>query len=167
VLLSVLIVAFVAAYVLRGWRRGLVVEVVELVGLVAAILAAYLLWPVIRAFSAMCAVGSRSPLHLPPPVSYAGHPLYRFTVRSYSPGETLRIIGSAALLVRRLCGRCIFSHASVASETSMRISDASTSPPGADRNLIAGPFSAPERTSQEDPGPIRAARACRGSESTT
>jgi uncharacterized protein YkwD len=59
VLLSVLIVAFVAAYVLRGWRRGLVVEVVELVGLVAAILAAYLLWPVIRALADgwMVAVG--------------------------------------------------------------------------------------------------------------
>lgn len=50
-LLSALIVAFVAAYVLRGWRRGLVVEVIELVGLVAAILSAYLLWPVIRSFT--------------------------------------------------------------------------------------------------------------------
>lgn len=47
-LLTVLIVVFVAAYAIRGWRRGLVVEVVELVGIIAAILFAYLTWPVIQ-----------------------------------------------------------------------------------------------------------------------
>lgn len=47
-LLTALIVLFVAAYAIRGWRRGLVVEVVELVGLVAAILTAYITWPLIR-----------------------------------------------------------------------------------------------------------------------
>lgn len=47
-LLSALIIVFVVAYAVRGWRRGLVVEVVELVGLVAAILGAYLAWPLVQ-----------------------------------------------------------------------------------------------------------------------
>ncbi len=48
-LLSVLLVLFVGAYAFRGWRRGLMVEVVELVGLIAAIAVASLVWPTIRA----------------------------------------------------------------------------------------------------------------------
>jgi len=44
-MLSLLIVAFVAAYVVRGWRRGLMVEVVDLVGLVVALLITTLAWP--------------------------------------------------------------------------------------------------------------------------
>lgn len=45
--LSVLLVLFVGAYAFRGWRRGLIVEVFELVGLVAAIVVASLAWPAI------------------------------------------------------------------------------------------------------------------------
>jgi uncharacterized protein YkwD len=47
-ILSLLIAGFIAAYAVRGYRRGLVVEVIELVGLIAAIGVSYLTWPVIR-----------------------------------------------------------------------------------------------------------------------
>lgn len=47
--LSLLIIAFVAFSAYRGWRRGLTLEVVELVGLVAAILLAVLVGPVLGA----------------------------------------------------------------------------------------------------------------------
>lgn len=50
-LLSLLIVTFVTAYAVRGWRRGLVVEVVELVGIVSGVLAASLAWPAIDAIT--------------------------------------------------------------------------------------------------------------------
>lgn len=50
-LLSLLSVAFVTAYAVRGWRRGLVVEVVELVGIVSGVLAASLAWPAIDAIT--------------------------------------------------------------------------------------------------------------------
>lgn len=46
-LLSAALVLFVGAYAYRGWRRGLMAEVVELVGLVAAIVVASLTWPAI------------------------------------------------------------------------------------------------------------------------
>jgi uncharacterized protein YkwD len=48
IVLSLLILLFVSAYAFRGWRRGLVVEVIELVGLVVAILAAFLTWPLVQ-----------------------------------------------------------------------------------------------------------------------
>lgn len=45
--LSVLLALFVGVYAYRGWRRGLMVEVFELVGLIAAIVVASLAWPAI------------------------------------------------------------------------------------------------------------------------
>ncbi len=50
-MISVLIVVFVVAYAIRGYRRGLVVEVIELAALVAGIAVAYFAWPVIRAWA--------------------------------------------------------------------------------------------------------------------
>lgn len=44
-MLSLLIVAFAAAYAVRGWRRGLMVEVVDLVGLIVALVLTALVWP--------------------------------------------------------------------------------------------------------------------------
>lgn len=46
--LSLLLLASVAVYAYRGWRRGLVVEGVELLGLIFAIVAATVTWPAIR-----------------------------------------------------------------------------------------------------------------------
>lgn len=51
IVLSLVIVAFVAAYAVRGFRRGLVVEVIELVGLIAAIVVAFLSWPLLQRFA--------------------------------------------------------------------------------------------------------------------
>lgn len=44
-LLSLLIAVFVAAFAWRGWARGLILEVVDLVGLTIAIVVANLFWP--------------------------------------------------------------------------------------------------------------------------
>lgn len=44
-MLSVLLVAFTIAYAVRGWRRGLMVEVVDLIGLIVALILSALTWP--------------------------------------------------------------------------------------------------------------------------
>lgn len=46
-MISALILIFVLAYAVRGWRRGLVVEVIELAALVTGIIVAYFAWPLI------------------------------------------------------------------------------------------------------------------------
>lgn len=44
-MLSLLLIAFAIAYGVRGWRRGLMVEVVDLIGLIVALILSALAWP--------------------------------------------------------------------------------------------------------------------------
>jgi uncharacterized protein YkwD len=48
VFISAIVLLFVAVYAIRGWQRGLVVEVIELAGIVGGVAAAYVAWPTIE-----------------------------------------------------------------------------------------------------------------------